>query len=91
MNGVKTCTGCRREFPLEQFTKKSASRDGHGNRCKECRQVKRDGRQYLERLCRAVEGLEDVELDQVLRRGLAEIRVRKARDQNGTEHPDIRP
>lgn len=33
----KRCTRCGEEKPLEGFHHKSTSKDGHDNRCKECR------------------------------------------------------
>lgn len=34
---MKTCTSCNTEKPLEDFQKRSSSKDGHTNLCKPCK------------------------------------------------------
>lgn len=42
---MKTCTKCREDKPLDQFMKRSASKDGFTARCKLC--LKADNHQYF--------------------------------------------
>ena len=39
MSTLKLCTGCKRDLPLESFSRKLAAKDGVQSHCKECRKV----------------------------------------------------
>jgi hypothetical protein len=41
--GMKTCSECNEELPIERFPKNKNSLDGHGRRCTVCSSIKRKG------------------------------------------------
>ena len=47
MDGVKVCTKCRRELPLDAFNRRSDTKDGHAFRCRMCESEDRRARRHM--------------------------------------------